>query len=65
MPVCTNDISLITHGAVEVRQVLSESPWFDVYFFSEHWFGTLSFAEAIRATTSFVEMLSVHPLKAS
>lgn len=64
MPYCTVDMNLITHGAIEVRQVLCKPPWFDVYFFGEHWFGTLSFAEAMRATTSFSETLSVHPLKA-
>lgn len=65
MPRCTNDKSLITAGLIEIRQVQSTPPWFDVYLIGKHWYGTLNSHTAFAAITSFDEMLAIYPLAKS
>lgn len=43
---CTIDKQIAQLKGVEVRQVLSTPPWFDVYYFGQHKFGTLNIDKA-------------------
>lgn len=62
MPICARWKTVGTYGPVELRQVLSEPPWFDVFYYGNHWFGTLNFALAFSALTLSAEALRVRPL---